>query len=187
MLEAEHKMKLMFPHRPWETEPDNAAWTDEKLGMRCRIRRNRITLTLCGYVGVPTDNLLWGLSSKPNTGDSVLLINAENCWRELDENTHGGLTYAQEDDDGWWWFGFDTAHHDDFAPGLAMSVLGAEGISHRQMIDLYDPEDYKTWEFVDAEVRALTRRIYQLTEDILQQQGDDDNDYGPGDRFELGD
>ena len=185
MLEAEHKMKLMFPHRPWETEPDNAAWTDEKLGMRCRIRRNRITLTLCGYVGVPTDNLLWGLTDKLINASK--LINAENCWRELDENTHGGLTYAQEDDDGWWWFGFDTAHHDDFAPGLAMSTLGAEGISHRQMVDLYDPADYKTWEFVDAEVRALTRRIYQLTEEILQQQGDDDNDYGPGDRFELGD
>ena len=185
MLEAEHKMKLMFPHRPWETEPDNAAWTDEKLGMRCRIRRNRITLTLCGYVGVPTDNLLWGLSSKPNTGDSVLLINAENCWRELDENTHGGLTYAQEDDDGWWWFGFDTAHHDDFAPGIVLSVL--ESDPKLKLLEMHDPEDYKTWEFVDAEVRALTRRIYQLTEDILQQQGDDDNDYGPGDRFELGD
>ena len=185
MLEAEHKMKLMFPHRPWETEPDNAAWTDEKLGMRCRIRRNRITLTLCGYVGVPSDNLLWGLSSKPNTGDSVLLINAENCWRELDEHTYGGLTYAQEDDDGWWWFGFDTAHWDDFAPGLILSALGANPAL--ELVERSNPADYKTWEFVDAEVRALTKRIYQLTEDILQQQGDDDNDYGPGDRFELGD
>jgi hypothetical protein len=183
MLEAEHKMKLMFPRRPWETEPDHAEWTDEKMGMRCRIRRNPITLTLLGYVGVPTGNLLWGLSSRSD--DSVLLLNAENCWRELDEHTHGGLTYAQEDDDGWWWFGFDTAHHDDFAPGLVMNMLG--GHPKPALIDLYDPEDYKTWEFVDAEIRELKKRIYQLTEEILQQQGDDDNDYGPGDRFELGD
>ena len=59
--------------------------------------------------------------------------------------------------------------------------------SELKLLEMHDPADYKTWEFVDAEVRALTRRIYQLTEDILQQQGDDDNDYGPGDRFELGD
>jgi hypothetical protein len=52
---------------------------------------------------------------------------------------------------------------------------------------MYDPEEYKTWEFVDAQVRELKQRIYRLAEDILQQQGDDNNDYGPGDRFELGD
>ena len=183
MLEAEHKMKLLFPHRPWETEPDNAEWTDEKMGMRCRIRRNHITLTLCGYVGVPTGNLLWGLSERSD--DSVLLINAENCWRELDMSTHGGLTYAQEDDDGWWWFGFDTAHHNDFAPGVVMHLMGID--AKHKLADLYDPEDYKTWEFVDAEIRELKQRIYKVTEDILQQQGDDHNDYGPGDRFELGD
>ena len=177
MLEAEHKMKLMFPHRPWETEPDHAAWTDEKMGMRCRIRRNPITLTLCGYVGVPTGNLLWGLSEKSDTDKSL--------WHELDENIHGGLTYAQEDDDGWWWFGFDTAHHDDFSPGIVLSLLGAD--PKHKLADLYDPENYKTWEFVDAEVRELMRKIYLVTEDILQQRGDDDNDYGPGDRFELGD
>lgn len=182
MLEAEHKMKLLFPHRPWETEPDNAEWTDEKMGMRCRIRRNPITLTLCGYVGVPTGNLLWGLSEKSD--DSVLLINAENCWRELDEYTHGGLTYAQEDDDGWWWFGFDTAHHNDFAPGIVMRLIHSDA---KRLTEMYDPEDYKTWEFVDAQVRELKQRIYRLAEDILQQQGDDNNDYGPGDRFELGD
>lgn len=184
MLEAEHKMKLLFPHRPWETEPDNAAWTDEKLGMRCRIRRNPITLTLCGYVGVPTGNLLWGLTGQSD--DASDLINAENCWRELDENTYGGLTYSQGDDDGWWWFGFDTAHSDDFAPGLVMSVLNAD--PKRNLLDLYDSQTYKSWEFVDTEVRELKRRIYLVTEDILQQRGDDyDNDYGPGDRFELGD
>jgi len=169
-LSAEHKMKLMFPHRPWETEPDNAAWTDEKLGMRCRIRRNPITMTLCGYVGVPTGNLLWGLSERSD--DASELINAENCWRELDMGVHGGLTYAQEDDDGWWWFGFDTAHHNDFAPGLVLSVLQGGGQSHEVMMRMYDPEEYKTWEFVDAEVRELKIRIRQLTEDILDQRNE---------------
>jgi hypothetical protein len=171
MLEAEHRMKLMFPHRPWETEPDHAAWTDEKMGMRCRIRRNPITLTLCGYVGVPTGNLLWGLSDKSD--DASELINAENCWRELDMSVHGGLTYAQEDDDGWWWFGFDTAHHDDFSPGLAMQMIQLKP-EHRiaDLIQEYDPENYKTWEFVDAEIRELKIRIRQLTEDILDQRNE---------------
>jgi hypothetical protein len=115
------------------------------------------------------------------------LINAESCWRELDENIHGGLTYAQEDDDGWWWFGFDTAHHNDFAPGIVLSLIGSHANAEHRFVDLYNPEDYKTWEFVDAEVRELMRKIYLATEDILQQRGEDDNDYGPGDRFELGD
>jgi hypothetical protein len=171
-------MKLLFPHRPWETEPDHAEWTDEKMGMRCRIRRNPITLTLNGYVGVPTGNLLWGLSEKSDW--------RIDSWHELNELAYGGLTYAQEDDDGWWWFGFDTQHHDDFAPGLVLSMLKAD--PKYKLADLYDPEDYKTWEFVDAEIRELKQKIYQLTEEILQQQGDQhDNDYGPGDRFELGD
>ena len=168
MLEAEHKMKLMFPHRPWETEPDRAEWVDEELGMRCRIRRNPITLTLCGYVGVPTGNLLWGLSE--NSDDASDLINAKNCWQELDMSVHGGLTYAQEDDDGWWWFGFDTAHYDDFAPGLVLSMLKAD--PKHKLVDRYDPEDYKTWEFVDAEIRELKTRIRQLTEDILEQRNE---------------
>jgi hypothetical protein len=168
MLEAEHKMKLMFPHRPWETEPDHAEWVDEKVGMRCRIRRNPITLTLCGYVGVPTGNLFWGLSE--NSDDASELINAKNCWQELDMSVHGGLTYAQDDDDGWWWFGFDTAHHSDFAPGLVMSMLNAD--PKHKLADLYDPEDYKTWEFVDREIRELKIRIRQLTEDILEQRNE---------------
>jgi hypothetical protein len=151
MLEAEHKMKLFFPVRPWEDEPDHAEWIDEKLGMRCRIRRNPITLTLCGYVGVPTGNLFWGLSERSD--DASELINAENCWRELDMSVHGGLTYAQEDDDGWWWFGFDTAHHSDFAPGLVLSMLNVD--PKHNLVGLYDPEDYKTWEFVDREIREL--------------------------------
>lgn len=184
MLDAEHKMKLLFPHRPWETEPNHAEWTEELngTGMRCRIRRNPITATLCGYVGVPKGHMFWGLS-----GDTDLdSVNAENCWQELHENTHGGLTYAQEGDDGYWYFGFDTAHLGDFAPGLVMSLLNAD--PKHKLSDMFGSQTYKTWEFVDTEIHDLMQRIAELTEQVLQQQGDDyDNDYSRGDRFELGD
>jgi hypothetical protein len=130
------------------------------MGMRCRIRRNPITLTLCGYVGVPTGNLLWGLSERSD--DSVLLINAESCWRELDEHIHGGLTYAQEDDDGWWWFGFDTAHAEDFTPATVELLIGlGRGADDLRFQDCMK---YKTWEFVDDQIYWLGKRLWQYNE-----------------------
>lgn len=167
MLELEDKLKLLYAHRPWEGEPDHAEW--ETRGLRCRIHRNTITLTLCGYVGLPKNHVFWGITKESKY---------KTLWSNLVITAHGGLSYAQEGDDGWWWLGFDTAHSHDFAPGLA--------IFHPP--DARDTRDYRTWEYVDAEILNLVRVIEDAVSSMFpQEEEEEDNDYGPGDRFELGD
>lgn len=136
MLEAKHKMKLYFAVRPWEDEPDRAEWVHEN-GLKCRIVRNPITKTLCGYVGVPKESKFFGVDYD----------NSE--FNDLE--VYGGLTYAQQDDDGWWYFGFDTAHADDFSPGIVEHLIEAG----RKDFAFYDCMNYRTWEFVDNEVDYL--------------------------------
>ena len=134
MLEAEHKMKLFFPVRPWENEPDRAEWVHDN-GLKCRINRNPITGTLCGYVGVPTSNKFYGADY---TDEKLSFLN----------EVHGGVTHSQKGDDGYWYFGFDTAHADDFCPKIVEHLIevGAKDLL------FYDYTNYRTWEFVDNEV-----------------------------------
>jgi hypothetical protein len=138
MLEAEHKMKLFFPVRPWEDEPDHAEWVHDN-GLKCRIKRNPLTGTLCGYVGVSCKNKLYGMDSYNDLGN-------------LNE-VHGEVTYAEKGDDGWWWFGFDTAHADDFCPKIVEHLIevGAKDLL------FHDYTNYRTWEFVDKEVDFMAR------------------------------
>ena len=107
MLEAHHKMKLFYPIRPWENEPDHAEWVQEPSGYKCRIRRNATTGTLCGYVGVPKENRFWGMDYDAQDDDLI----------SISREVHGGLTFASGEK-GWWFFGFDTAHINDFAPKM---------------------------------------------------------------------
>jgi hypothetical protein len=137
MLEAEHKMKLFFPVRPWENEPDRAEWVHDN-GYKCRIRRNHITGTLCGYVGVSCKNKFYG-------------VHYDNSALNFLNEVHGGLSYAEKGDDGWWWFGFDTAHAEDFCPKIVEHLIevGAKDLL------FYDCMNYRTWEFVDREVEFM--------------------------------
>ena len=139
MLEAEHKMKLFFPVRPWENEPDRAEWVHDN-GLKCRINRNPITGTLCGYVGVPTSNRFFGLNYEYSE------------IKDLNE-VHGGVTYAEKGDDGWWWFGFDTAHAEDFCPKIVEHLIG---VGAKDLL-FHDCMNYRTWEFVDGEVDFMAR------------------------------
>ena len=43
LVPAEEKLKLLFEHRPWETEPDEAEWVDGPTKYKCRILRNEHT------------------------------------------------------------------------------------------------------------------------------------------------
>ena len=135
MLEAEHKMKLFFPVRPWENEPDRAEWVHDN-GLKCRINRNPITGTLCGYVGVPKENKFFEVHY--DSHDKLSFLN----------EVHGGLTYSEKGDDGYWYFGFDTAHAEDFCPKIVEHLIevGAKDLL------FYDCMNYRTWEFVDGEV-----------------------------------
>ena len=146
MLEAEHKMKLFFPVRPWETEPDRAEWVDDN-GLKCRINRNHITGTLCGYVGVAKKNKFFGADY---TDEKLSFLN----------EVHGGLTFAQKGDDGWWWFGFDTAHAEDFCPKIVEHLVEAGA----KDLLFHDCMNYRTWEFVDGEVGFMANWLFSYGE-----------------------
>lgn len=148
MLEARHKMKLFYPYRPWEDEPDHAEWIQEPSGYKCRITRNKTTGTLCGYVGIPKEHRFWGISYE----ESHVELS------EIEVDVHGGLTYSAEGDDGWWYFGFDTAHAEDFTPAIVELLIGLG----READDLrfQDCMKYKTWEFVEYEIHWLGKRLW---------------------------
>ena len=139
-------MKLFFPYRPWEDEPDHAEWTQEVSGYKCRIVRNEITGSLCGYVGIPREHRFWG--TEYNTHDEL---------DDISDNVHGGLTYSREESDGWWYFGFDTNHIDDFAPKLVEMLIDRG----RKDFAFFKCMNYKTWEFVEDEIHWLGKRLWQ--------------------------
>ena len=146
MLEAEHKMKLFFPVRPWEDEPDRAEWVHGD-GLKCRINRNHITGTLCGYVGVAKKNKFFGADY---TDEKLSFLN----------EVHGGLTFAHKGDDGWWWFGFDTAHAEDFCPKIVEHLVEAGA----KDLLFHDCMNYRTWEFVDGEVGFMANWLFSYGE-----------------------
>ena len=145
LVPAEDKLKLLFEHRPWESEPNEAEWISEATGYKCRIVRNEHTGTLCGYVGVPRGHRVYGMT-----------------YQELEVQysipVHGGLTFSGpllDKGSGFdeWYFGFDTAHGGDFSPGMAIVMLRwahTEGV-----LGYHKGEKYRTWDYVKADVRVL--------------------------------
>jgi hypothetical protein len=149
MLEASLKMKLFYPYRPWEDEPDHAEWENE-VGYKCRISRMEGSGALCGYVGIPKGHTYWGVIY--DEGDAEL--------DAIADDVHGGFTYTEEGKDGFWYFGFDTTHADDFAPKL-VELLIEFG---RKDLPFTDCMNYKTWEFVEEQIYWLGKRLWQYNE-----------------------
>jgi hypothetical protein len=75
-----------------------------------------------------------------------------------DYSPHGGFTYSGRDGDNRnvWWFGFDTAHSDDFLPGIFVKM---RMVNHSGKASWPTTENYRTWEFVDAEIRKVMEGI----------------------------
>ena len=146
MLEASMKMKLFYPIRPWENEPDHAEWVQEPSGYKCRISRMEGSGALCGYVGIPKDNVFWG----------VIYDEGNEELDAIADDVHGGFTYTEEGKDGYWYFGFDTTHADDFAPKL-VELLIEFG---RKDLPFTDCMNYKTWEFVEDQIHWLGKRLW---------------------------
>jgi len=149
MLEASMKMKLFYPVRPWENEPDYAEWENE-VGYKCRISRMEGSGALCGYVGIPKGHTYWGVIY--DEGDEEL--------DAIADDVHGGFTYTEEGKDGFWYFGFDTTHADDFAPKLVELLIGFG----RKDLPFTDCMNYKTWEFVEDQIHWLGKRLWQYNE-----------------------
>lgn len=149
MLEASMKMKLFYPVRPWENEPDHAEWIQEPSGYRCRIVRNALTGSLCGYVGIPKGHRFWGMGYDDDNDELYA----------IQDDVHGGLTYSALDG-GWWYFGFDTNHMNDFAPKMVEHWLeqGHEGLPIDKCMN------YKTWEFVEEQIYWLGKRLWAYNE-----------------------
>ena len=150
MLEASLKMKLFYPVRPWENEPDHAEWEQEVSGYKCRISRMEGSGALCGYVGIPKGHKYWGVIY--DEGDEEL--------DAIADDVHGGFTYTEEGDDGYWYFGFDTTHADDFAPKLVELLIDLG----RKDLPFTDCMNYKTWEFVEDQIFWLGKRLWQYNE-----------------------
>ena len=149
MLEASLKMKLFYPIRPWENEPDHAEWENE-VGYKCRISRMEGSGALCGYVGIPKGHKYWGVIY--DEGDEEL--------DAIADDVHGGFTYTEEGDDGYWYFGFDTTHINDFAPKLVELLIELG----RKDLPFTDCMNYKTWEFVEDQIFWLGKRLWQYNE-----------------------
>lgn len=150
------QMKLLFPDRPWESEPDRAEWFDAATGYKCRIERQKSSGTLCGYVGVFKGHPVWGVNY--NDAD----------WENPHIEVHGGLTFSDTDKNEVHWFGFDTAHAGDFCPGIVLAMLkyAPDSDSKRRWMrganGMFGNEDYRTWEYVENEVRELVRALWTL-------------------------
>ncbi len=113
-----------FPERhpagpgPWDDEPDKAQWVDPTTGLDCLIVRNKMA-SLCGYVGVPVDHPLHGLS---HHDDRVHKLRAHQgvdyaayCSGAEDgpDVCHVALPGRPEHP---WWLGFSTTYHNDLQP-----------------------------------------------------------------------
>ena len=145
MLDAEQKLKLLIQERPWETEPSHKKWTEATTKYKCEIKRNDITLTLCGYVTVPKKHHYYGLS-----------------YNDAVANVHGGLTYSN----GKGTFGFDCAHAGDLSPGVILSVLKAtrDTKDYLEATEMFDT--YRTFDWVVKETEDLARCLYVMNKDM---------------------
>jgi len=153
VLPPKHQMKLLYPERPWETEPDFAEWFDAMTGYKCAIRRHDTLGHLNGYVGVFDGHPLHGVSY-----DNVFTIN----------EAHGGLTYSKTDKDFVHWFGFDCGHAGDFSPGLVERMLKYAPESDtksrwmRGATGVLGNETYRTWEYVEGEIHKLVNVLWKV-------------------------
>jgi hypothetical protein len=81
---------------------------------------------------------------------------------------HGGLTHSGGKG-GVWWFGFDTAHGEDFLPGLYIKM---RMVNHGGKSSWPPTTNYRTWEFVDAEIRKMMEAIALKRYTIEEEKGD---------------
>ena len=144
MLDAEHKLKLLLQDRPWETEPDHKVWKEPTTKYKCEVKRNSITLALCGYVTVPKKHHYYGLG-----------------YNDVMTNVHGGLTFSNGGR-----FGFDCAHADDLCPGLILSVLKStkDPAEYTRLTTAHDT--YRTFDWVVDETEKLAKELHRLDKDL---------------------
>jgi hypothetical protein len=132
---------------PWQSEPDEEAWTDAVTGLPCKIARHPHMGMLCGYVGVPAGHPLFG-QHYDNVSKYVEM--------------HGGSTFAEAEEDGLWWIGFDCGHAYDLAPGMDSRL--PPYLRERGMGKV----EYRSFGYVHDQCTALAWQLHQLSENLNQ-------------------
>lgn len=125
---------------PWMSEPDYEKWTDAATGLECLIIRSYFSGALLGYIKIPSDNALYGVSydSEPLSGILV----------------HGGLTFSGDrENDGQYWIGFDCSHYNDICPAISAITTG------------FGNGDYKDIKFVASQCRLVAAQVSVITND----------------------
>jgi len=92
-----------------EKEGDFKTWVykcENGIEYTCQIRRNKMSLHLCGYVILTEDSDYFGVD-----------------YDDIRVDCHGGLTYAS-DQGPYWVIGFDCAHLGDLQPGYEFGGAG---------------------------------------------------------------
>ena len=119
--------------KPWLTEPNDVLFMTDA-GYPAQIRRNLMTLTLCGYIYLPVGHPLHGVEYSFFGYDAV--------------DVHGGWTYADSEGEAWC-VGFDCNHLYDYAPGMAPRLN-----EHGE-----DRTKYRTIEFVTKELERTAKQF----------------------------
>jgi hypothetical protein len=151
---------------PWDNEPDELAWTDEKTGYQCQISRNHGG-ALRGYVCLPETHPLYKVSygdavpeaikplqdvvldgqiGKRGVMDVFRLAVGGDFYAGMLFDVHGGITFSDEFKEGGYWYGFDCAHCDDLSPRYESYARG----------------EYRDIEYVKAECASLAKQLKQV-------------------------
>ena len=182
---------------PWQTEPDEASWTDERTGLACHALRHDFTGTWCGYVGVPPGHPFFGWGYREHVEiqdgdlecdiDDVDVIGsfiyalqggAERGTIELGMvlRCHCGITWSgdlpwsdEPEATRLWWFGFDTSHAWDYAPGMEAQLrrLMPPGHMRDRHRILDQHQTYRDLDYIRKEVASLAFQLRQLETRVL--------------------
>lgn len=158
---------------PWQEEPaDKMQWVDAATGLPCLAVRGPFG-AWCGYVGMTPDHPLYGVDYNACARRPMPCAKPWGCGHTPEDllEVHGGLTFSGEcreaqDDHGIchivapgeetqvWWFGFDTAHSQDYAPGL-MASFGAAHLPRQY----YNIHNYKSLAYVRGACADLAAQL----------------------------
>jgi hypothetical protein len=196
-MSREQLPKSEWSPGPWQDEPDEFNWKDERTGLPCAIKRNPFMGHLCGYVGIPPTHPFFGWDH-----DDHIPIRPEDMTGSVDDvgvmtmfgyalsggdkhgtiplcmtlKVHGGITWSGElpwsDDGRWWWYGFDCGHAGDGLPGLDAVMLR---FSHTypdlkkkwQPLTLQPQWEYRDLDYVKKECASLAFQLRQLETRVL--------------------
>lgn len=145
-----------WPEGVWRNEPDKVQWVDKATGLPCLIVRSRLG-NLCGYAGVYETHPLYkldysGIEDHLDAHGGITFSGP--CQEHAEEGR--GICHIPEPgtSDKVWWFGFDCAHCDDLAPGMA-------GLYNRMpnLAPYHSSDIYRDVSYVKAEVQQLALQL----------------------------